>query len=130
MRSQITKIALLLDEGGNEAKVESIEKFIAESIDEAVEEELFFTLPTNEIIKIIQKSDVSNVETYSSIISRMCKAKGEETALVLNAVKAEEADFKECVKIVSSLKCSSVCANLAIFTHKMKSGQNWNTNMK
>ena len=85
---------------------------VAESIEEAIEEELFFSLPTNEIIKIIQKSDVSNVETYSSIISRMCEVKGGEAALILNAVKAEEADFKKCVKIVSSLKCSSVCVRL------------------
>ena len=115
---------------GDEIKAEAIKEDIAESVEEAIEEELFFSLPTNEIIKIIQKSDVSNAETYSNIIVKIFEAKGEETALILNVVKASEATFEECVKIVSSLKCSSVCANLAIFTHKMKSGQNWNTNMK
>ena len=111
MRSFITKLISFLNKG-DEIKAEAIREGIAESIDEAVEEEIFFSLPTSEIIKIIQKSNISNAETYSNIINGICDAKGGEAALVLNAVNAKEATFEECVKIISSLKCSSVCVRL------------------
>ena len=42
----------------------------------------------------------------------MCKSKGREAALILNVVEANESTFKECVKIVSSLKCSPICVRL------------------
>ena len=97
---------------GDKLKAEAAEKVIMASIEDAIEEELFFSLPTNEIIKIIQKSDISNAETYSKIISRMCEAKGGEAALVLNVIEPKEATFNECVKIVSSLNCSPICVRL------------------
>ena len=112
MKSIITKLTLSLNKGGDEAKVEVIEDNIIESIEEAIEEELFFSLPTNEIIKIIQKSDISNAETYSKIISRMCEVKSGEAALIPNVVEAKEATFEECVQIVSSLNCSPICVRL------------------
>jgi hypothetical protein len=113
MISSLTELATLLNEGDNETKVENIRESIAESIEEIIEEdELFFSLPTNEITKIIQKSDISNAETYSNIISRLCEAKGGEAALILNVIEAKEANFEECVRIVSSLKCSPVCVRL------------------
>ena len=112
MRGLIAKLSLCLNEGDNEAKVEAIEKDIAESIEEAIKEELFFSLPTNEIVKIIQKSEISHAETYINIISKMCEAKGGEAALVLNAIGAKESTFEECVEIVSSLKCSPVSLRL------------------
>jgi hypothetical protein len=105
-------MSLFLNEA-DEVKADVFEDCIIESIEEAVEEELFYSLlPTDEIIKIIQKSDISNAETYSKIITRMCNAKGGEAALILNVVELKEATLKECVKIVSSLKSSSVCARL------------------
>jgi hypothetical protein len=112
MRTSITKLAHFLNEGGNDGKVEAIEESIAELIEEAIEEELFFTLPTNEIVKIIQKSSISNIETYYKIIIRVCEAKDREAALILNAVEAKRATFEECVKIISCLKCSPVCVRL------------------
>jgi hypothetical protein len=111
MISYITKLALLLNEG-DEIKAEVIREYIAESIEEALEEENFFSLPMNEIVNIIQKSDISNPETYSNIISRMYEVKGGDAAIILNAVEAKEATFEECIKIISSLKCSPVCVRL------------------
>jgi surface protein len=112
MKSNITKLSLLLNESGNEGKIDIVEESIADSIEEVVEEELFFSLPTNEIVKIIQKSDISNAETYSNIISRMCEVKKGEAALILNVVESKEATFEECVKIISSLKSSPICVRL------------------
>jgi surface protein len=99
MKSLITKLALYLKKG---------DKLKAES----TEEELFFSLSTNEIVKIIQKSGISNAVINSKIISRMYKVKGEEAALILNVVESKEATFEECVQIVSSLKCSPICVRL------------------
>jgi hypothetical protein len=111
MREHIEKLLRFLKKG-DESKAEVIEEELAESIEKAIKEDLFFSLPTKEIIKIIQKRDISNVETYSNIIVRMCESKGGKAAFVLNAVKPKEATFEECVKIVSSLKCSPVCVRL------------------
>ena len=113
MKSVLEKLTLDLNECGNEAKVESVEVSIAESIEDAIEEELFFSLPTNEIVKIIQKSNIYDAEMYSNIIVRMCEAKGGEAALILNVVEPKEVTFEECVKIISSLKCSPICVRLS-----------------
>jgi hypothetical protein len=111
MRKYLTKLILSLDKG-EETEAEAIKERIAESIEEAINEEIFFLLPTNEIVKIIKKSDISDAEAYSKIISRMCEVKGVETALVLSVVELKEATFEECVQIVSSLKSSPICVRL------------------
>jgi ankyrin repeat protein len=111
MKSLITKLSYFLNKG-DKIKVEAAIEEIAESIEAAVKEELFFSLPTNEIVKIIQKSGTSNAETCSNIIIKMCEAKGGEAALVLNVIEPKEATFNECVKIVSSLNCSPICVKL------------------
>jgi hypothetical protein len=111
MKSLLTKHAHYLNKG-DKLKAEATEEGIIDSIEDAIKEELFFSLPTNEIVKIIQKSNISNAETYSNIISRMCEVKGGEAALLLNVVESKEATFEECVKIVSSLKCSPICVRL------------------
>jgi hypothetical protein len=111
MKTQITKLLKYLNKG-NRDKVNAAEENIAESIEEAIEEKLFFKIPMNEIVKIIEKSNISNAKLYSSIISRMCCVKGKEAALFLNVVEASGATLKECVQIVSSLTCSQVCVTL------------------
>ena len=68
MKSLLTKLTHYLNDG-DKLKAEAIEEDIIESIEDAIEKELFFSLPTNEIVKIIQKSDISNREIYSNIIS-------------------------------------------------------------
>jgi pyrrolidone-carboxylate peptidase len=116
MEKTIKELVRILEKG-DKIKTETIEENIAESIEEAIKEELFFSLPTNEIIKIIQKSDISNAKTYFIIISRMCEVKGGEAAIILNAVESKEATLEECIKIVSSLKCSPICVRLGeLFT--------------
>ena len=92
MKSLLSDLSSFLEKGNGDEKVYSLETSIAELIGEALEEGgLFFSLPTNEIVKIIQKSDISNAEMYSNIINRTCEVKGGEAALVLNVVDA--ADF-------------------------------------
>jgi hypothetical protein len=55
MENPIADLTLLLNEIGSEENVTAIEEEIAKSIEEAIKNKLFFSLPTNEIIKIIQK---------------------------------------------------------------------------
>ena len=80
----------LLNEGADKEKVEVVEEYIIDAIEEAVEEELFFSLPMNKIVKIIEKSDISNAETYSNIICIMCEVKGGEAVLILNVVESKK----------------------------------------
>ena len=76
MRTLIAKLSKLLNEGGNRHEIDDCEYDLVASIEEAVAEDSFFSLPTNEILKIIQKSGTENVELLCSIITKMNKRKG------------------------------------------------------
>ena len=94
-------ISMLLSEinEGGDAK-EKYEDSLIESIEKAVKEEKFFELPTKEIMKIIEKSDIEDILVLREIVSGMSKKKGEETPLLLNVLKANEASFSECISVI------------------------------
>ena len=54
MRSVISQLWKLLNEGGDRVTIDALEDVVAGSIDEAVAEDSFYTLPTNEILTIIK----------------------------------------------------------------------------
>ena len=47
----------LLKEGGNKYKIEEFEELIIADLEDYVKREDFFELPTNEILKIVEKSN-------------------------------------------------------------------------
>ena len=107
--SLISKLKGLIEEGGNEKKIEAYEEVIVEEIEEYVKKELFYILPTNEIMKIIGKSEIGDVDALCEFISRMNANKGEESTLLLNVIKREDATLEECVKILSKFEHSPLC---------------------
>ena len=66
------------------------EEVVVEWIEEFVKEENFHELPTIEILKIIGKSKIENVELLCEVISRTTADKREESILFLNFIKREE----------------------------------------
>ena len=107
--SLISKLKSLIEEGGNKKKVEAYEDVVVGEIEEYVEEEAFYELPTKEIMKIIGKSDISDIDVLCEFISRMNVNKGEESTLLLNVIKQEDATLEECVKILSKFEHSPLC---------------------
>ena len=107
--SLISKLKSLIEEGCNKKKVEAYEDVVVDEIEEYVEEEVFYELPTNEIMKIIGKSEIGNIDVLCDFISRMNANKGEESTLLLNVIKREDATLEECVKILSKFQHSPLC---------------------
>ena len=100
-RSLISKLKTLLEDGGRKEKIEGYEDVIIEEIEEYVKKDDFYELPTNEILKIIGKSKIEDIELLYELIFRMRVNKGEESTLLLNVIKREETTFKECIRILS-----------------------------
>ena len=107
--SLISKLKTLIEEGGSKDIIEEYEDVVAEEIEKFVKEESFYELPTNEILKIIGKSEIGDVELLCEVISRMIESKGGESTLLLNVIKIEEATLEECIKILSKFKHSQIC---------------------
>ena len=81
-RKLISKLTALLNEGGNKDRIEEFEEIIIDELDDYVERKLLFELPTNEILKIVDKSDIESVDQICSIISKMSESKKEEAVLL------------------------------------------------
>ena len=108
----ISKLATIINEGGNNDQVRVCEELIADELEEYVQQKHFFELPTNEILKIVDKSDIENIDLICSIITKMSESKKEESVLLLNVIKANENTLEECIKIVSNFNCSPICRRI------------------
>ena len=107
--SLISKLKTLIEEGGSKDRIEGYEDVIEEEIEKYVKEKSFYELPTNEVLKIVGKSEFEDLELLYEVISRMCECKGEESTLLLNVIKCDEATLEDCVKILSKFKYSQLC---------------------
>ena len=105
----ISKLRNLIEEGGSKKKVAAYEDVIVEEIEKYVKEESFYELPTKEILKIVEKSEIDDIELLCEFISRMNVKKGERSTLLLNVIKREEATLDECIKILSKFVHSQIC---------------------
>ena len=105
----ISQLKTLVEEGGSKERIETLEYLAVDSIESFVKEESFFELPTNEVLRIIAKSEIRDIELLNEVISRMLKKKGEESTLLLNVIKIEEATLEECIEILSKFKHSQIC---------------------
>ena len=107
--SLISKLKNLIEANGSKRKIEGYEDVVVDEIEKYAKEESFYELPTKEILKIIGKSEIDDVELLCEVISRMSESKGEESTLLLNAIKREEATLEDCIKILSKFEHSPVC---------------------
>ena len=114
----IPKLKTLLNEGGSKEKIEGFEEVIGEEIEEYVEEELFYELPTKEILKIIDKSSIEDIELISTIITRMRENKQEESTLLLNVIKSNETTLDECIQILSKFEHCPICKRTSDLFHE------------
>ena len=114
MESLIQELAKLLSEDGHRDTIDNIEDIMIESIDEIVKNDVFYTLPTNEILTILRKSDIESSEMLCNIARKMSSNKGHESQLLLNVIDPKEATFDECVKIISSFTECTLCMRKSV----------------
>ena len=85
------------------------ENILAETISEAVKENLFFTLPLENILRIISKVDFTNIEASIEIIKTIINktinahSNEKETIFLLQSMETKHVDLtlKECIEILS-----------------------------
>ena len=100
-KSLYSKLKKFLKEGGSEGKVEECENSIIDEIEKHIKDDYFYSLPTEEILKIISKSNIEDVELLCELIYRMSEIKGEDAVLLLNYIKREES-LDVYIKILSN----------------------------
>ena len=120
-RTVISKLSTLINEGGSSIKIEGYEEVLVDAIEETVKEESFYKLPTDEVLKIVQKSHIEDIETIFELISRMNKIKQNESILLLNVIKREASTFEECIKILSKFEQCPVCQRISELFNEDKS---------
>ena len=108
IKNVISRLSTVIKEGKSK-KIERYEEVLIDSFDEAMKEESFYELPTNEILKLIERNNIESIETIFEIISRMNKSKPNKSVLLLNIIKRKEATFGECIKILSKFEQCPIC---------------------
>ena len=112
MQIVISKLTKLLNKGGDRDIIDELEDVVVESMDETVAEDSFYSLPTKEILTIIQKSYIESIDLLSSIITKMNEKKGEESPLLLNIIDPKNATFDECISIISKFTKCPLCRRI------------------
>ena len=105
-------IKKFINKGGSKDKVKTTEESVVDEGKEIYKKESFYELPTNEILKIVGKNDIEDVELLCEVISRTCESKREESILLLNVIKREEATIEECIKILLKFKYCPLCQRM------------------
>ena len=108
----ISEFFKLLSEGETGEKIESYEDLIIEEIEKHVKDASFYSLPTEEIVRIIEKSSINDAKLLNELTENMNKNKGKDAVLLLNVISSEEATFEECVKIISNFSECPICTRL------------------
>ena len=109
MKSLIKKLSILIEEGKSKEEAQNYEQIIIESIEEAINEESFYKLPINEIAKIIEKSNIEDVELLCQLAERASSVYKAQSALLIYAIKPKNANIDDCIKILSKFKGCQLC---------------------
>ena len=108
----ISKLNILLTEGAADDRIEDLEDLIIGEIEKFVKEDSFYSLPTEEIVRIIEKGRIDDAELLIELTGNMSKNKGKDSILLLNVISSETASFEECVKIISNFSEIPICKRL------------------
>ena len=103
----ISSLSNLISE--NKGAIKEIEDEIIESFDIFAKEKRFYKLPTDEILKIVEKSAIKDVKLLYEVISMMCENKGDESVLLLNIIDPEEMSLDECIEVISRFVRCQIC---------------------
>ena len=111
MEKVINKLCCYIEEK-DEENAALIEDMIADSFEEAINEESFYSLPMKNILNITKKCSNDNKEVYKTLIERTCEVKGEESALLLYYINPDMNSLNDYIDIISSFSQSPVLQNI------------------
>ena len=111
-QSVISEFIRLTNEGGSKEEISLLEKIIINSISECIKEDNFYSLSTEDIFSLIEKSELKDAESLKTFGEKMSEMKGENAPLLLNIINADDATLEECVTIISGLKECSICRRI------------------
>ena len=72
----------------------------------------FTNQSVDQILTIVERSDIEDVKELCRIVSEMSAKKGKEAVLLLNVINPETATLRECIKIISNFKNSPICKRI------------------
>ena len=81
-----------------------IAEAMIKSIEEVIEADDFYSLPMNEIKKIIEKSHLNDASMLKSLVSKLSEIKGRDSIIIFNSIESSELTFEECINIISHAK--------------------------
>ena len=108
----ISKLNILLTERAADDRIKDLEDLIIGEIEKFVKEDSFYSLPTEEIVRIIEKGRIDDAELLIELTGNMSKNKGKDSVLLLSVISSETASFEECVKIISNFSEIPICKRL------------------
>ena len=76
------------------SKLTRYEDLVIESIAEFAKEDRFYSLPTSEMLEIIKRSNIEDVELLCDIISKMSENKENDAVLLLNVINPKNVTLK------------------------------------
>ena len=112
MSRDFSRLNILLSEGASNERIEAHEELIIDEIEKHVKDASFYSLPTEEIVRIIEKSSINDAKLLMELIRNMNKNKGKDAVLLLNVISSEEATFKECITNISNFSEFTICTRL------------------
>ena len=111
-KNVIGKLHVLVNERGKQSKIDAFEEIIIDEIADTIEDEDFYSLPIEEIVKIIKKSEISEASVLIKLVSNTNKYKEAESPLILKAIESSKMSFDDCVGIISCLKNCPICTRI------------------
>ena len=97
----ISKLIVLLRNGGPEDKIRKIEELIVDDLKNFVDVDRFYDLPITEIVKLLRSIELVDEQLLAKVFKKAQEVKGDESILLLNFINPQDTDFHECVKIIS-----------------------------
>ena len=104
MEDTIRELMNCLGKKGRDKRISAIEEYIGCNIKEAAELDIFYQLPIEQIIEILQSSEYISEETAQKVVAKTSEIKGEESLYLLTALRTNHFSLKACIDIVSQIK--------------------------
>ena len=102
----ILKLRSLIETNGYQSNIDMCEDIIIGSIGRFVKEDEFYSLPTNEILELLGKSNIKNKKLLPTIASKMNASKGKDAIQLLNVLNPDGLAFESCISVISEIKSS------------------------
>lgn len=121
IKSDISNLIKAIENKSGYETISELEKKLAEKIKIAVDFDVFYDIPTDNILNIVAKSPVNDnrsaIVIAKKIISGVSEKRPNDACILLRVFAFDNADYDDIVDIISSLTCSKICTKLGELYH-------------